>query len=254
MKYFTLSCCLFMLVSCGEDDQTQILNGNQSNVTTSNLLESSYNGFKLWMDCDKRSAVRFEYFANEDKANYNRHSSFYFDPYVSRDCQQTSTASYKTPTGSTKYDRGHLVPANHMDSSTIAIKESNYITNILPQAANMNRGAWLKTEEIIECYRDIEPLYITGGALYLENMADTFEPHELTIIPSHFWKIIQREDDVISWLIPNNNDAKRGVLDEYLVSVNTLERVTGFTFDIPRGLKNTALTRSWENPKGCDKS
>ncbi|HIG39559.1 MAG TPA: hypothetical protein EYQ14_03340, partial [Gammaproteobacteria bacterium] len=40
-----------------------------------------------------------------------------------------------------RYDRGHLVPANHLDYSKKAIKQSNYMTNILPQAANMNRGA-----------------------------------------------------------------------------------------------------------------
>ena len=39
------------------------------------------------------------------------------------------------------------------------------MTNILPQAANMNRGAWLLTEEITECYRDIDELLVIGGVI-----------------------------------------------------------------------------------------
>jgi len=34
-----------------------------------------------------------------------------------------------------------LNEANHLDYSKIAIRQSNFMTNILPQAANMNRGA-----------------------------------------------------------------------------------------------------------------
>ena len=37
---------------------------------------------------------------------------------------------------------------------------------ILPQSANMNRGAWLLTEEIVECYRDIGELLVIGGVVW----------------------------------------------------------------------------------------
>jgi endonuclease G, mitochondrial len=73
-----------------------------------------------------------------------------------------------------RYDRGHLVPANHLDYSKVAIRQSNFMTNILPQAANMNRGAWLLTEEITECYRDIDELLIIGGVLWGDNLNDDF--------------------------------------------------------------------------------
>jgi DNA/RNA endonuclease G (NUC1) len=48
------------------------------------------------------------------------------------------------------------------------------MTNILPQATNMNRGAWLLTEEITECYRDIDELLIIGGVLWGNNPNDDF--------------------------------------------------------------------------------
>ena len=141
-----------------------------------------------------------------------------------------------------------------MDSSTVSIKESNYMTNILPQAASMNRGAWLLTEEIVECYRDVESLYVTGGALYLDSMPHTFESHGLEVIPSHYWKLIQREDRVIAWVIPNTNEAKRSTLDSYLVSVKELESTVGIAFDVADYLKEEKLRTSWQLPTGCDKS
>jgi endonuclease G len=48
------------------------------------------------------------------------------------------------------------------------------MTNILPQAANMNRGAWLQTEEIVECYRDIDELLIIGGVIWGNNPKDDY--------------------------------------------------------------------------------
>jgi endonuclease G len=88
---------------------------------------------------------------------------------VPEHCQQTSAASYKTKPPAPRYDRGHLVPANHLDASKVSIRQSNYMTNILPQVASMNRGAWLLTEEIVECYRDIDELLIIGGVVWGEN-------------------------------------------------------------------------------------
>jgi len=65
------------------------------------------------------------------------------------------------------HDRGHQIPANNFDYSKSVCKMTNYMTNILPQADKMNRGAWLKTEMMGECWRQEQPLTIMGGALFL---------------------------------------------------------------------------------------
>ena len=71
------------------------------------------------------------------------------------------------------------------------------MTNILPQAANMNRGAWLLTEEIVECYRDLEPLDVWGGVIWGDNPVDDhfIESHSVKT-PDAFWKIIIRGDSL----------------------------------------------------------
>jgi endonuclease G len=98
------------------------------------------------------------------RATKKRHGRFYLDPAVPAHCQQRSTDSYQKYT-ETRFDRGHLVPANHVGNSSSAIRQSNFVANILPQTSNMSRGAWLQTEEIAECYRDIEPVTVMGGAI-----------------------------------------------------------------------------------------
>lgn len=128
------------------------------------------------------------------------------------------------------------------------------MTNILPQSAAMNRGAWLQTEEIIECHRNLEPLQVFGGALWEHPMPDSFPSHGLTEIPSHFWKVILREKRAIAWIIPNNTTAKRKKIDEYLVSVEEIERRTGVMIPTLSYLKESALEASWVTPIGCDKS
>jgi len=164
-------------------------------VNASNIQRLDYEGFTIWVDCDIRGAVKFQYNAQRDVGSFKRKSSFYYDPDLPTYCQQTSTQTYKKH--GQRYDRGHLVPANHLDFSKKAIKQSNYMTNILPQAANMNRGAWLLTEEITECYRDIDELLIIGGVIWGDNSEDDFyvESHGVRT-PDAFWKVIIRNDRV----------------------------------------------------------
>jgi len=211
-----------------------------------------YEGFTVWIDCEKRGAVKFQYNAQRDTGNFKRKKNFYYDPSLSRSCQQTSTKSYKKK--GQRYDRGYLVPANHLDYSKKAIKQSNYMTNILPQAANMNRGAWYMTEEITECYRDIDELLVIGGVIWGNNPDDDFyvESHSVAT-PDYFWKVIIRNDRVIAWIIKNESTATRKQLDDYLVSVSDIERKTGESIPVADYLKYDKPRQSWIIPQGCNK-
>ena len=218
----------------------------------SEIKQINYEGFTVWVDCEKRGAVKFQYNAQRDTGNFKRKSSFYYDPDLPKDCQQTSTRTYKEK--GQRYDRGHLVPANHLDYSKNAIKQSNYMTSILPQAANMNRGAWLLTEEITECYRDIDELLIIGGVIWGDNPTDDFYigSHGVAT-PDAFWKVIVRNDRVIAWIVPNSSTATRKRLDDYLVSVDEIERTTGETIPVADSLKQDKPNQSWIIPRGCNK-
>jgi endonuclease G len=198
-------------------------------LARADVLRLDYDGFTVWLDCARRGAVKFRYNAQRDQGKFTRRAAFSRDPNVPKHCQQTSAALYRHSTEA--YDRGHLVPANHLDNSATALKQSNYMTNVVPMTKTVNRGAWLLTEQIIECYRDIDELLVIGGVIWGNNPADDYflSSHGVTT-PDAFWKLIIRGTGrVMAWIIPNTKEATRKRLDHYLVSIEELERRTGET-------------------------
>jgi endonuclease G len=223
-------------------------------LARADVLRLDYDGFTVWLDCARRGAVKFRYNAQRDQGEFTRRAAFSPDPNVPKHCQQTSPALYHHPTEA--YDRGHLVPANHLDNSATALKQSNYMTNVLPMTKTMNRGAWLLTEEIIECYRDIDELLVIGGVIWGNNPADDYflSSHGVAT-PDAFWKMIIRGTDrVMAWIIPNTKEATRKRLDQYLVSIEELERRTGETFpEVPAFARSEKPEVSWIVPRGCNR-
>ena len=131
------------------------------------------------------------------------------------------------------------------------------MTNVLPQAPNMNRGAWLRTEEITECYRDIEPVTVIGGviggAIWGDNPRTDFVASHGVATPDAFWKVLIRKDRAIAWIMPNTAEATRKRLDDYLVSITELEARTDETIPVDDWLKVAKAEVSWMMPVGCDR-
>jgi len=250
MRFVIYSVILIFLSSCAQPHRPGI---PADGYRSGNILELGYEGFTVWLDCEKRGAVKFRYNAQHDAGSEARSKSFKLDPNVPADCQQTSTKGYGH-----SYDRGHLVAANHLDHSEVAIRQSNYMTNILPQVSNMNRGAWLLTEEIVECYRDIDELLVIGGVIWGNNPAfDYFVQSHGVQTPVAFWKVIIRgtgqDERAIAWIVPNSPEATKRNLDRYLVSVDELERVTGEKIPVADYAKYDKPRHSWMIPRNCDK-
>ena len=61
----------------------------------SEIKRIDYEGFTVWVDCDKRGAVKFQYNAQHDTGSFKRHKSFHIDPGVSSSYQQLSAKTYK---------------------------------------------------------------------------------------------------------------------------------------------------------------
>lgn len=186
--------------------------------------------------------------------NFPRYDTFMLDPDVPSECQQKTSKAYGLG-----YDRGHQVNANVLDSSWTGIMQSTYMTNILPQTSQMNRGVWLLTEEITECYRDIDELLVIGGVIWGNNPDDDyFVASHGVKTPDAFWKVIIRgtveNERAIAWIVPNTTTATKANLDKYLVSVSEIERVTGEIIPVADYAKHDKPATSWMIPLGCDKS
>jgi endonuclease G, mitochondrial len=227
---------------------------SESVVTRLNdIVKVGYQGFTVWLDCKERAPVKFSYNAQRDTGNLKRYDHFMLDPDIPTTCQQLSSQPY-----SRGYDRGHQVPANHLDAVQEAIKQSNYMTNILPQTSQLNRGAWLLTEEIVECYRDIDELLVMGGVIWGDNAKDDyFMASHGVRTPDYFWKVIIRgigqDERAIAWIMPNIKDATKKHLDEYLVTIEELEKRTGEAVPIADYAKRDKPSASWLVPQGCNK-
>jgi len=201
-----------------------------------------YQGFTLWLDCDKRAATRFEYSLGKDTGDVKRTGSEYrLDPSLG-DCQQLSTKSYWKESGKT-HQRGHLVAFNHLDYSPESAADANQMANILPQHKTMNMGAWKVTEEITECFREFGTLLVVGGAIW-DDETRMLEVHGVDI-PDYFWKVIIREDEAIAWIMPNDKTATAKALDTFLVGLKEVEKETGVTFDLGYD-KDAKPERSWD--------
>ena len=210
-----------------------------SGVANAEEKQVDYQGFSLWLDCEKRAATRFEYTLGIDTGNEKRTKYNYrLDPSLGG-CQQLSTKSYWKESGKT-YQRGHLVAFNHMDYSKESALDSNQMANILPQHKTMNMGAWKVTEEITECYREFGTLEIIGGAIWDSNPR-ILETHGVDI-PDYFWKVIIRDGDSIAWIMPNDDTATGKTLDTFIVSLQEIEKTTGYDFsdDLDKSTKARA--------------
>ncbi len=216
-----------------------------------NILKLDYQGFTLWLDCKKRGAVKFQYNVRHGAGNEPKARDFKLDPSVPKECQQSSTAAYGHG-----YERGRLVPASHLDYSSDVIQQSHYMTNILPQTSEMTGGAWLLTEEIISCYRNIDELSVIGGVIWGEKPADDYfvKSHGVKT-PDAFWKVVIRgagqDKQAIAWVVPNSTDATEKRLDDYLVSLGELEIITGVKIPVANDVKLDKPTSSWPKPAGC---
>ena len=129
------------------------------------------------------------------------------------------------------------------------------MANILPQAANMNRGAWYRTEKIIECYRDIDELLVLGGVIWGDNPNDDyFLASHGVATPDAFWKLIlrgkDRGDRVDHSKQPGSNTSTPGCVPGLGTGIRG---PAGDTFpEVPDYAKGEKPAVSWLVPFGYD--
>jgi endonuclease G len=155
--------------------------------------------------------------------NAPRKDDFREDPEVPAPHRQT-LADY-TGMG---YDRGHVAPAADMTFDAKAMSESFYLTNMMPQVPGNNRGIWKYLEENVRYWAQVKgEVYVITGALF-EGQPKMMNK---VAIPSHVYKIIidPKTGSQIAFLFPNEKlDPK--LIDNYAVSVATIEQKTGINF------------------------
>ena len=130
------------------------------------------------------------------------------------------------------YDRGHMAPAADMKWSKQAMIESFYMSNICPQVGNLNRGDWNDLEELCRNWADkYGRIYIACGPIFDSKSPKRIGGHKVAV-PDRFFKVIliyNRKNPIAMGFI-FKNIARSQDLDKYMVTVDSVENVTGMDF------------------------
>jgi endonuclease G len=139
------------------------------------------------------------------------------------------------------YDRGHLCNAQDRSDTLTDMSSTFYLSNMMPQAPNNNRGPWLTLETYERDLADVgKYLYLYAGPIFDASPATIGADH--VAVPRATWKVIVVLGDadatsasvtsstrVIAVIIPND-DALVSASDDwtlYRTSVDEVERQTG---------------------------
>jgi len=168
------------------------------------------------------------------------------------------------------YDRGHLVPASDMKFDSTAMSESFYMTNVVPQYPGFNRGIFRKLEKRFqEWVNEFDSIVIITGLIkndvieYIngENRSESYDSSFLPV-PSFFYKVFFdiEKNRAISFILPNGKSNSSNLLD-YVVPIDSLERITGldFFYKMPENIEllleidsGTKINSSRKNDKNID--
>lgn len=129
------------------------------------------------------------------------------------------------------FDRGHLAPAGDMKWSATAMSESFLLSNMSPQEPSFNRGIWKELEEQVRTWAvEKESLYVVTGPV-LSTVHSSIGENEVGV-PEYYFKVLADlsppDHSFIAFLMPNRRSA--GNPEQFAVSVDSLERFTGYDF------------------------
>lgn len=148
-----------------------------------------------------------------------------------RDYTVDGCANHSDYTGS-GYDRGHMAPAADMKWHPEAMRQCFYMTNICPQAHNLNGGTWKKLEEKCRIWARADSAIIIVCGPVLTPAPDEFIGRSKVAVPKAFFKVIcspyATPPRAIGFIMPNGK--VEGGLQAAAVSVDSVEALTGYDF------------------------
>ena len=178
--------------------------------------------------------------------NLDRCNCFTADPLLPAD-KQILTSDY-TNGG---FDRGHMTKSADRTAGNTDNAATFYLTNIVPQMADLNQGPWANFENAVSDSADAgRAVYVITGPLYSRSHGLTFLKNEGKVaIPDSTWKVVFigpvggglpfGRGDIQSWgdlagvtvlavSMPNVAGIKNVPWQTYLTTVDRIETATGY--------------------------
>jgi len=210
------------------------INIQWSDMTTGYPLTSttdtirSYTGFDLGYNEQYEQASWVVYVITREEVEsgqVDRTDNFRPDTSIS-----TGSAELKDYRGS-GFDRGHLAPAGDMKWDRTAMSESFLMSNMSPQEPSFNRGIWKRLEEQVRNWAiEKDSLFVITGPV-LESLVSSIGENEVGV-PGFYFKVLvdlsPPDHTFIAFMLPNTGSS--GNLDQFAITVDSLEQVTGYDF------------------------
>jgi endonuclease G len=197
---------------------------------------------------EQPSWVAYELDSNEIYGPAKRKNNFKADSTI-----KTGSATLADYKGS-GYDRGHLCPAADQKESDDAMSESFFMSNMSPQAPDLNRKIWADLEAVVRNFADTNgKIYVATGPILTDGPYDTIGENKVAI-PNFYYKVIldysEPEIKSIGFILPNEGSDKS--LESFATTINEVERETGLDFfyqlpdDIEEQIESKMSTSQWQ--------
>lgn len=148
-----------------------------------------------------------------------------------------------------KIDRGHQ--ANLASMGGVSDWQAlNYLTNITPQKADLNQGAWARLEDQernLSKAEGVDAVYVATGPLYERNIGSLPGTNKVHTIPSGYWKVIFVGSTPVGGqyaaFIMEQSTPRAANFCDYQVTVSEIEERSGLILwsalpqDVQTGLK-----------------
>ena len=167
--------------------------------------------------------VYYQLTPEEINGSQSRTDDFRPDPLIS-----TGSATLADYSGS-GYDRGHMCPAADMKLNKTSMSETFYLSNMSPQVAGFNRGIWSTVEDQVRKWAiEFDGLDVATGPIFNDNLG-TIGADKVTV-PGYYYKVLYSEKKkiMIGLILPNASSQKS--LDQFVVTVDEIEKETGIDF------------------------
>jgi len=230
-------------------DNDPINPGNPTNATTSSTStpENFYKNNTFWAMAYSKSRSIPVWVAwhlqSEDIGSTSRQDDFRNDAALPTGWYQVQSNSFS----GSGFDRGHSCPSGDRTSSVAANSSTFLMTNMIPQAPNLNQGPWEGLEDYIRntlVGGNNEAYIFMGnhgkGGINGSNLYYTWINSGNVAVPNKVWKVvlllpkgngdlarINRNTTVLAVNMPNDNflytPGNKTAWRNYLCTINSLE-------------------------------
>lgn len=210
------------------------------------VSKKTLRNYSLLYDTNLKFAywVAYPLFPAVIKSGTKRTNAWGYDPSISSSLQANLSSGFN---GGAVYDRGHQLPSADRICDAPTNRTTFYYSNMTPQIGKkLNQSIWAKLEDKVRGWTSgTDTLFVVTGAM--PPASGNIERQKEMAVPAYYFKALARQISGTYHTIAFKMDNKEYSGNDYMstaISVEELERLTGFTFFPTLGTEAKKLDKS----------